>query len=237
MAETGARSIGSRNDRGTDRDKGGLVDAKDDGRHKGLTPAQWYCLLAGAALLLAGIFGFLADSSFDTGGSADTDARGNADGQLQGDGFLGFEVNGWHNVVHLLSGLVLLASFRKRKIAKTVALAFGIVYGLVTIIGMIDGNDVLGIIPVNPADNILHLALSLAGIIAALVSPGDEHDRSRDKVRTSTAPATGGTVNRTTDPLTGRTETGGDVGDQRFDRELDPRDLNPRDAGEQSTNR
>ena len=154
--------------------------ADGSGRRGGLTPAQWYCLLVGAALLLAGVFGFLADASFDTGGTADTDRAGNADGQLQGDGFLGFEVNAWHNIVHLLSGLVLLAAFRRRGPAKTVALAFGVVYGIVALIGLIDGSDVLGIIPVNGADNILHIALSALGILTALMSRGDDHRGAAD---------------------------------------------------------
>jgi hypothetical protein len=149
-------------------------------RRRGMTPAQWYCLLAGLGLLLAGIFGFLADASFDTGGSADTDRLGNADGQLQGDGFLGFEVNAWHNIVHILSGLVLLAAFRRRGPAKAVAIAFGVVYGIVALIGLIDGNDVLGIIPVNGADNVLHIALSALGIITGLISRGDEHASKND---------------------------------------------------------
>jgi hypothetical protein len=156
------------------------LDAREDGRHTGRTPAQWYCLLAGLGLLLAGVFGWLADASFDTGATGDTDPGGNANGALQGDSFLGFEVNGWHNLVHLLSAIVLLAAFSRRRPAKTVALAFGIVYGIVTIIGIVDGNDVLGVIPVNPADNVLHIALSAAGILAALISPTREHGRHDD---------------------------------------------------------
>jgi Domain of unknown function (DUF4383) len=159
---SGARPLGAAHPTSNGR------DARDDGRHTGRTPAQWYCLLAGLGLLLAGIFGFLADGSFDTG---------TANGALQGDSFLGFEVNGWHNIVHLLSGLVLLAAFGRRRPAKTVALAFGVVYGLVTIIGLIDGNDVFGLIPINPADNVLHLVLSAAAIVAALISPTDERRR------------------------------------------------------------
>jgi hypothetical protein len=215
-----------------------------------LTPAQLYCLLAGLGLLLAGIFGFIADSTFDTSGSADTDAGGNGDGQLQGDSFLGFEVNGWHNVVHLLSGLVLLAAFRKRKIAKTVALAFGLTYGLVALIGLIDGNDVLGFIPVNGADNILHLALSALGIIAALISRGDDdglHTSTGTGQRSTGRRADTSDLVRNRNGVTGdRTEgsgrtagleldrdRGGDRDrDDRFDRgqELDPRDLNPHDG-------
>ena len=129
---------------------------------RGRTPAQWYCLLAGAALLLAGIFGFLADAGFGVGNIPS--------GTVEGSSFLGFEVNGWHNIVHLASGLVLLAAANTRPSAKAIALAFGLVYGLVAIIGLIDGRDVLGIIPVNGPDNILHIALALLGIIAGLIS-------------------------------------------------------------------
>jgi hypothetical protein len=130
------------------------------------TPAQWYCLVAGLALLLAGAFGFLSDSTFDVGGA------------LNGKGFLGLEVNGWHNVVHVLSGLLLLAAYRRRSLAKTVALGFGLVYGVVAIIGLVDGNDVVGLIPVNAADNVLHIALSALGIATGLVSTGS-YDRGR----------------------------------------------------------
>ncbi len=216
MAQSGARSVGSHERNG--------IDARDDGRHGGMTPAQWFCLLAGATLLLVGLLGFIADASFDVQGTGDGDG-GNANGQLQGDSFLGFEVNGWHNVVHILSGLLLLSAFGKRTAAKTIALLFGLVYAAVTIIGLIDGNDVLGLIPVNPADNVLHIALTLAAILSSLVSPRDE------KLRTSTAPATG----TTTSPTVARTETTGREG--RFDRDLDPRDMNPTDRGEQTINR
>jgi hypothetical protein len=207
MANSGARSTGALT--GHDRDSG--VTRRED-RH-GLTPAQLYCLLAGAALLLAGVFGFIADASFDTAGSGDGEALGNANGQLQGDSFLGFEVNGWHNIVHLASGLLLLAAYKKRAAAKTVALAFGIVYGVVALIGLIDGNDVLGLIPVNPADNILHIALSLVGILAALASPGNKDDlrtstaTPRDEARADRTDRFGredSTIGTTTDPMTGR---------------------------------
>lgn len=134
---------------------------------KGRTAAQWYCLLAGAALLLMGILGFLADASFETGEVP----AGEVDGSL----FLGFEVNGWHNVVHLASGLVLLAAANTRPSAKGVAIAFGLVYGLVAIIGLINGSDVLAIIPVNTADNILHIALAGLGLLTGFMSPARKH--------------------------------------------------------------
>lgn len=131
------------------------------------TPAQIYSLTFGATLLLAGLIGFLVDSSFDTGSG------------IQGDDLIVFEVNGIHNLVHIASGLLGLASFRARGSAKAYALGFGAVYGLVTLIGFIDGNDVLGLIPVNTADNLLHLAIAATGIAAGLVSRGDEPGRAR----------------------------------------------------------
>jgi hypothetical protein len=127
------------------------------------TPAQLYCLGAGLALLLAGVLGFLSDSSFDTGNA------------VQGGSFLGFEVNAIHNLVHVASGLLLLGASPRRASARAVALGFGLVYGLVAIIGLIDGEDVLGLIPINAADNVLHVALAALGVIAALMS------RDRDR--------------------------------------------------------
>jgi hypothetical protein len=77
------------------------------------------------------------------------------------------------------SGAVLLAFAKKRATAKAVALTFGVVYGLVTAIGFIDGTDVLAIIPTNGADNVLHLVISALAIAAGLVSSGD--DRAIDR--------------------------------------------------------
>ena len=136
--------------------------------HDKRTPAQWYCLTFGGTLLLVGLIGFFANASFVTGK------------ELEDDPLLGiFDVNGWHNVVHLASGAVLLAFAAKRATARTAALLFGVVYGLVTVIGFIDGTDVLAIIPTNGADNVLHLVISALAIVAGLVSSGD--DRAIDR--------------------------------------------------------
>jgi hypothetical protein len=132
------------------------------------TPAQWFCLVVGAVLVLAGLFGFLADSAFDTGNGADS---------LNGDTLLGLEVNGWHNLVHIASGAFLLAMAARHASARTAALAFAGIYAVVTVIGMVDGHDVLGFMPVNPADNVLHLVLALAGLAAGLAPARRDHDR------------------------------------------------------------
>jgi len=122
------------------------------------TPAQLYALLFGITLLAVGILGFIADSSFDTGSN------------VQGSDFIIFEVNGWHNLVHIASGLAGIALSRRADSARLFALGFGAVYLLVTILGFIDGNDVLGLFPVDAADNVLHLAIAALGIGAGLAS-------------------------------------------------------------------
>ena len=131
-----------------------------------ITPAQIYSLVFGATLLLVGILGFIAESSFNTGSD------------VNGSNLILFEVNGWHNLVHIASGLVGLALWRSVAGAKSFALGFGAVYLVVTLWGFIDGNDVLGLIPVNGADNVLHLLISLLGIGAGLASR-DEPARAR----------------------------------------------------------
>jgi hypothetical protein len=124
----------------------------------GRTPAQLYALLFGATLVLAGILGFVVDSSFDVGNG------------IQGDDLVFFEVNGIHNIVHIASGAVLLAVAGRPAPARVVAIGFGLVYGLVTILGLIDGEDVLGLIPVNTADSILHLAIATIAVVSGLMS-------------------------------------------------------------------
>jgi hypothetical protein len=155
----------------------GTTDVATTGR----TPAQWYCLLAGGALLLAGVLGFVADASFDTTG--------------EGSLFLGLEVNGWHNLVHLASGAVLLAAAWKATPARTIALLFGLTYGAVAVIGLIDGDSVFGLLPVNAGVHVVHVALSAVGILAALASPRGEPLRATTGAATARGdglPATDG---------------------------------------------
>ena len=125
------------------------------------TPAQLYSLLFGAVLLAVGIIGFAADASFGTGTG------------VEGDELILFEVNGWHNLVHIASGAVGLALAGSAAGARLFALGFGAVYLVVTAWGFVDGNSVLGLIPVNAADNLLHLGIAALGLLAGFASsPG-----------------------------------------------------------------
>lgn len=144
-------------------------DAETENETSGTTwtPARIYCLGVGLALLLAGLVGFLVNSSFDQAEFAPFDFKGD---EVNGDLLLGLEVNGWHNVVHAASGLVLLAAAAKRTAARSVALAFGVVYAIVAVLGFIDGRNVLDTVVVNTADNFLHVGIAVVGVIAALAS-------------------------------------------------------------------
>ena len=140
-------------------------------RDRGRTAAQWFCLIVGGTLVVVGLLGFLAEATFDTSAGSDP-------GAVDGENLILFEVNGWHNVVHIASGLFLLALAGRHRTARTAALSFGAIYAVVTVIGLIDGHDVLGLIPVNPADNVLHILLTVAALAAGLSS-----DRGRREVR------------------------------------------------------
>ena len=128
---------------------------------KNRTPAQLYALLVGAVLVAAGIMGFFYNSSFATGDDVPRDA------------VLGLlDVNAWHNIVHLATGALGLATFASVVAARGYALGLGVVYLLVTIWGFAigDGGVILNLIPINTADNFLHLALAIAGIAAGAIS-------------------------------------------------------------------
>src|SRR3954468_11052562 len=116
-------------------------------------PAQAFCALVGPVLILAGILGFLGNSDF--GGP---DQRGT---------FLGLDVNGWHNLVHIATGVLLLAGVPSATVARAICAIFGGTYAVVAVLGFIDGSDVLGLIPIDGADNVLHAVLAVVALIAA----------------------------------------------------------------------
>ena len=123
------------------------------------SPARLYALGVGGVLVVAGIVGFLYNGSF----SVDPVERDAVFGIL--------EVNGWHNVVHLATGGLGLALAGVA--ARAYALTLGAVYTLVFVFGLIvgDGGNLLGLIPINTEDNVLHLLLGLLGLAAGLLSP------------------------------------------------------------------
>ena len=139
---------------------------RDDTRRDS-TPASLYAGLIGAVLLVAGIIGFFYSAAFGT--------PGNVDAVL---GIL--DVNGWHNLVHIASGALGLLAFASGPAAsRTYALAFGAVYIVVAIWGFVigSGEAILGLIPINTEDNVLHVVLGVLGIGAYAASDPEAADR------------------------------------------------------------
>lgn len=81
-------------------------------------------------------------------------------------------VNGWHDVVHLATGLLLLVG--SRGAARLTAGLFGLVYVAVAIWGFAigDGHSIFSIVPVNTADNVLHTLLGVTGLTVYAAAAG-----------------------------------------------------------------
>jgi hypothetical protein len=135
-----------------------------------ISPAQVTAIVLGLVLVAAGLIGFAVDTSWHTGSG------------LQGHRLLGLEVNGWHNVVHIASGLLLLAGAPSRKGARLVCRLFAVAYIVVTIAGIAGGNDAFGFIPINPGDDVLHAILALVALWAAGLSKDRRDTLARDRL-------------------------------------------------------
>jgi hypothetical protein len=125
---------------------------------EGSSPARLYAALVGGTLVIAGIIGFFYSSSFGSPGGVDAV-------------FGILDVNGWHNIVHIVTGgLGLLAAGYA---ARQYALGLGVVYIAIAVWGFIigDGHSILGFIPVNTEDNFLHLILGVLGVAAGVATP------------------------------------------------------------------
>jgi hypothetical protein len=129
---------------------------------EGSSPARLYATLIGATLVVAGIIGFFYNASFDVGDSIEAD-----------DVFGILAVNGWHNVVHIATGAVLLLAAGSRSV-REVVLGFAAVYFVVFLLGVFEvgGEDtIFKFIPVNTEDNVLHVVLAGLALAAALATP------------------------------------------------------------------
>jgi uncharacterized protein DUF4383 len=124
------------------------------------SPAQVYALLFGVILVAAGIAGFFYSSDFGEPGKVDA--------------VLGIlDVNGWHNIVHIATGVLGLAVAGSYTGARNYALGLGVVYFGIAIWGFIlgDGHSILSIVPVNTEDNFLHLLIGIAGLSSGVLTP------------------------------------------------------------------
>ena len=132
------------------------------------SPARLYATLVGAGLIVIGIVGFFYSASFGSPGEVD---------QMFGI----FAVNGWVNVLHILSGALglLIAGYA----ARWYALWLGALWLALALWGFAigSGDSILGFLPVNTSDTLLHLVLGALGVGAALSTPTPGKKKAKGK--------------------------------------------------------
>lgn len=128
------------------------------------TPVQSATVIVAAVFLLVGILGFIpgVTANYDTMSFAGHES----DAMLLGV----FAVSVLHNLVHVLFGVVGLALARSASGATAYLIGGGAVYLVLWIYGLvIDHDTAANFVPLNSADNWLHLGLGVGMIALGLL--------------------------------------------------------------------
>ena len=132
-------------------------------RRDQMTVARLVAMILGGAFLLTGIMGFIRPL---------TDAGG--DGFfITGDAhLLGiFHTNWFHNLVHIATGLAGLLAAARTPSARLFAQVLGVAYTAVFLAGLVTGR-LLDLLPLNGADNALHLVTAAASLAVGFTPLG-----------------------------------------------------------------
>ncbi|WP_148615545.1 DUF4383 domain-containing protein [Nocardioides rubriscoriae] len=140
-------------------------------------PVRTFALVVGAVFLLVGILGFVPGITQDLDTIQLAGHESNA--KLLGI----FQVSVLHNLVHVAFGVAGLALARKTSTAVTYLVAGGAVYLVLFVYGIATDHSSAGnFVPLNAADDALHLVLGIAMIALGLI--GRKIWRDRDIRRT-----------------------------------------------------
>ena len=126
---------------------------------------QIAALVIGAVYTIIGIVGFFITGFDDFFG-------------MHGDSLLGFMINPFHNVVHIVIGLAGIALSRSLSGARTYGWLLALGYGAAFVYGLFAVGKSWDFLDLNWADNILHLVTALAGLVIAL-APARTVDTAR----------------------------------------------------------
>jgi hypothetical protein len=123
------------------------------------TNVQKAAAIVGVVFLLVGVLGFIPGITTNFG---DLSFAGHeSDARLFGL----FQVSILHNIVHLLFGIAGLALARTAAQARTYLVFGGVIYLVLFVYGLIVGQEsAANFVPVNTADDILHLILGIGMI-------------------------------------------------------------------------
>ena len=133
---------------------------------------QRFAQVFGAVYVLVGLTGFIPPLLF---GSLPPDVLGPLAGLQLGV----FAVNWFHSLAHLLIGAAGLAVYRSYSGSKAYALALAIAYLGLFLLGVFSGGVATlgGLLPLNAADNVLHILTALIALIAYLTARLPEPER------------------------------------------------------------
>jgi Domain of unknown function (DUF4383) len=137
--------------------------------------AQTLTLLFGIVFLATGVLGFIPGITTNVG---DMDFAGkDSPSELLGI----FQVSILHNIVHLLFGIAGIALSRTWEGARTYLLGAGLIYIVLFVYGLFVGaGDDANFVPINMADDWLHLRLGIALLGSWYVTrTGDEVSMER----------------------------------------------------------
>jgi hypothetical protein len=122
-------------------------------------PIQVAALVMGVVFLLVGLLGFIP--GITTNYSAMAFAGHQSEAMLLGV----FQVSVLHNIVHLLFGIAGVAMARTAAGARNFLIYGGVIYAVLWLYGLlIDQGSAANFVPVNTADNWLHLVLAVVMI-------------------------------------------------------------------------
>lgn len=114
-----------------------------------------FALVFGVIYVVVGILGFFVAATPFVGET--------------GKNLIVFELNGLHNLAHILVGALLLAGSRTAASARSVNILVGAVYLLLAILGFA-GVLVQDLLSVNAADNVLHLVTAVLALYFGLAT-------------------------------------------------------------------
>jgi len=128
------------------------------------TPVQAAAALVGAAFMLVGVLGFIPGITADSGSLEAAGHESHAE-------LLGiFQVSVLHNAVHLLLGVAGIALARRPSSARAFLVGGGALYLVLFVYGLVvDRDSEANFVPLNTADNWLHLVLGVGMIALGIV--------------------------------------------------------------------